>query len=273
MRNRLRVLVSTLAVATVIAISPTINAQEADPVAPSDVAAPPANASVTQSGLASVVLTEGTGDRHPSPTSWVRVHYSGWTTDGELFDSSLRTGKSATLPLDRVIDGWTEGMQLMVEGEKRRLWIPAELAYGGRDRGPQGMLVFDVELLEIVDNPTTPEHLSPPADAQVEKSGLATKVLEAGGGDRNPRRKSSVTVHYTGWTTDGNMFETTVIKGQPITFPLNGVIKGWTEGLQLMVEGEKRRLWIPSELAYDGAPGRPQGMLIFDVELIAITVY
>ena len=76
-------------------------------------------------------------------------------------------------------------------------------------------------------------------------------------------------VHYTGWTTDGKMFDSSVVRGQPAQFPLNRVIAGWTEGLQLMVVGEKRRFWIPEDLAYKGKAGAPQGMLVFDVELMS----
>ena len=79
-----------------------------------------------------------------------------------------------------------------------------------------------------------------------------------------------MTVHYTGWHIDGKQFDSSVGRGKPSTFPLNGVIKGWTEGVQLMVTGEKRRFWIPDDLAYKGMPTRPQGMLVFDVELIKI---
>jgi len=79
-----------------------------------------------------------------------------------------------------------------------------------------------------------------------------------------------VTVHYSGWTTDGKLFDTSVTTGQPATFPLNGVIEGWTEGVQLMVEGEKRRFWVPEKLAYKGQDGRPKGMLVFDIELVKI---
>ena len=80
-------------------------------------------------------------------------------------------------------------------------------------------------------------------------------------------------MHYTGWTTDGKMFDSSVKRGQPARFPLDGVIKGWTEGLQLMVVGEKRRFWIPGNLAYgeNTGGGRPSGMLVFDVELLGIT--
>lgn len=116
--------------------------------APGDVAAPPADAETTASGLASKVLEAGTGSTNPTATSNVTVHYTGWTTDGRMFDSSVQRGQPATFPLDGVIRGWTEGVQFMVVGEKRRFWIPEELAYGGR-REPYGMLVFDVELIAI----------------------------------------------------------------------------------------------------------------------------
>ena len=117
--------------------------------APADVAAPPADAEKTSSGLASKVLRSGDGSDHPSATDTVTVHYAGWTTDGKLFDSSYGRGQTASFPLNRVIAGWTEGLQLMVIGEKRRFWIPQDLAYQGRPGAPAGMLVFDVELLGI----------------------------------------------------------------------------------------------------------------------------
>ena len=120
------------------------------------------------------------------------------------------------------------------------------------------------------DIPAPPDVAAPPADAQKRPSGLATRVLTPGKGTRHPRPNSRVTVHYTGWTTDGKMFDSSVARGAPITFGLDEVIAGWTEGVQMMVEGEKRRLWIPESLAYQGQPGAPAGMLVFDVELIRI---
>ena len=116
--------------------------------APPDVAAPPEDAEFTESGLASKVIKKGTGTVHPTATSEVTVHYTGWTTDGKMFDSSVKRDKTSSFPLNRVIKGWTEGLQLMVVGEKRRFWIPANLAYGENGRVP-GMLVFDVELFDI----------------------------------------------------------------------------------------------------------------------------
>jgi len=119
--------------------------------------------------------------------------------------------------------------------------------------------------------PAPPDVAAPPKDAQKTASGLASRVLTPGKGTVHPRSTSQVSVHYTGWTPDGKMFDTSA-GGAPVTFPLNGVIKGWTEGVQLMVVGERRRFWIPGNLAYDNStrPDAPKGMLVFDVELLDI---
>ena len=77
-------------------------------------------------------------------------------------------------------------------------------------------------------------------------------------------------VHYTGWTTDGRMVDSSAVRNEPAQFALNGVIAGWVEGIPLMSIGDKMRFWIPEELAYKGAPGKPQGMLVYDVELLEI---
>ncbi|MES2438176.1 MAG: FKBP-type peptidyl-prolyl cis-trans isomerase [Verrucomicrobiota bacterium] len=386
-----------------LAISATARAETVMPETPSDVAAAPADAAKTASGLASKVLQAGKGDKKPAAADTVTVHYSGWTTDGKLFDSSVQRGQPTSFPLNGVIKGWTEGLQLMVEGEKRRFWIPAGLAYGENPGGgrPGGLLVFDVELISIKQAPKPPADLSAapadseksasglcskviekgtgsthpkdgdtaklnlslwsndgkllestaqqgapadvaldqlgigglaegiklmvagekrqlwipaklafgenpppnvpagglvveaelisikegipapatpsdvaaaPADAEKTASGLASKILAKGTGSAHPKSTDNVTVHYSGWTTDGKLFDSSVKRGEPTSFPLDGVIKGWTEGLQLMVEGEKRRFWIPAGLAYGENPGggRPGGLLVFDVELIKI---
>jgi peptidylprolyl isomerase len=247
--------------------------------APSDVAKAPADAKKTASGLQTKVLTPGTSRDKPKPEDRVKVHYSGWTKDGKMFDSSVARGQPAVFGVSQVIKGWTEALQLMVVGEKRRLWIPAALAYGEKAAmgAPAGDLVFDVELLEIMQAPKPPEVpkdvKAAPKDAKKTTSGLAYKVLQKGKGKEHPTATSRVTVHYSGWTTDGKMFDSSVARGQPATFPLNGVIKGWTEGVQLMTVGEKTRFWIPGDLAYGdkpSRPGAPSGMLVFDIELISV---
>lgn len=116
--------------------------------------------------------------------------------------------------------------------------------------------------------PAPPDVAAAPADAEVTASGLASKLLSAGTGDAHPIATSQVLVHYTGWFPSGEMFDSSVVRGEPSQFGLNQVITGWTEGLQLMRKGEKRRFWIPAKLAYEGVPDRPQGPLVFDVELL-----
>ena len=261
-------IISTLAFALLAAATLSAQAEKVIP-APPDVAAPPKEARKTNSGLATLVLQPGTGKERPRADEIVTVHYTGWTTDGKMFDSSVTRGTPATFPLNRVIAGWTEGVPLMVIGEKRRLWIPEALAYKGQADRPKGMLVFDVELLSM---PTrAPADVkAAPADARRTASGLAYKVLTSGAGKIRPKATSQVMVHYTGWTTDGKMFDSSVVRGQPTTFPLNGVIPGWTEGVQLMVEGEKTRFWIPDTLAYKGQQNAPQGTLVFDIELLRV---
>jgi len=245
----------------------TASAQTTIP-APPDVAAPPADAVKTASGLATKVIKPGSGKDHPVKEDLATVDYTGWTTDGKMFDSSVAKGKASTFPVNRVIAGFSEGLQLMVPGETRRLWIPEALAYKGQENRPKGMLVFEVTLIGMPNRPPS-DVKAPPADAKKTASGLSYKVLSNGVGGKHPTATSKVTVHYTGWTTDGKMFDSSVVKGEPITFPLNGVIPGWTEGVALMVEGEKARFWIPQNLAYKGE-SPPYGMLVFDVELIKI---
>lgn len=266
-------LISTLVLTFAMALSLAAQPRPAfTPIpAPADVAKPPADAAKTASGLAFKVLTPGTGTAKPGATDMVTVHYTGWTTDGKMFDSSLARNAPSTFPVNRVIKGWGEGVQLMVAGEKRRFWIPQELAYGGQPGRPAGMLVFDVEMIEFNPSPSTPppDVAAAPADAKKTPSGLAYKSLRPGKGGATPKKSSSVTVHYTGWTTDGKMFDSSVERGQPATFGLSEVIEGWTEGVQLMTVGEKMRFWIPERLAYKGERP-PRGMLVFDVELMAI---
>ena len=243
------------------------------PPAPPDVAAAPSDAEETESGLASKVIAPGTGTAQPRPVDTVVVNYTGWTTDGTMFDSTALRGQPSTVSLDAVLPGWTEGLQLMVEGETRRFWVPEELAFRGAEGRPAGTVVFDIELVEIraaLSVPTTPEDLRQPQGARRDSTGLVWKVLRPGTGTTRPTDYSRVMVHYSGWTQDGNMFESSVVRGTPVVFSLAEVMRGWSVGLQQMVEGEIRRLWIPENMAYAGMPGRPSGRLVFDVELIEI---
>ena len=119
--------------------------------------------------------------------------------------------------------------------------------------------------------------VDPRAPVQRTALGLAYCILHEGPPGTVPGAEDTVRVHYTGWTIDGEMFDSSIERGEPIEFPLNGVIRGWTEGLRLMTPGDKARLWIPGNLAYghreagEAAGSPPKGTLIFDVELIDVT--
>ncbi len=274
MKKLLRVFASTVLLLPILLVlahaqtKPPVAAPELIP-APPDVAAPPADAQTTASGLAHKVITPGAGTERPVSGDAVDVHYTSWSADGTMVDSSVARGRSVVLPFDSASPGWKEGLALMVEGEKRRLWVPESLSSG---KGAKGTLVYDIELVDILRVPPPPPDVAAaPADAERSKSGLAWKVLEPGTGTRNPRAFSNVLVHYTGWTTDGKMFDSSYKRGKPVLLKVHEVIPGWTEGLRLMVEGESRRFWIPKNLAYRGQSGKPEGMLVFDVELVQIT--
>ncbi|MEZ4221185.1 MAG: FKBP-type peptidyl-prolyl cis-trans isomerase [Polyangiaceae bacterium] len=274
MRERPKTIASAMATAVGMNAPPAPSGVPAPP----DVAEAPKTAKRTKSGLAYVVVAKGKGTKKPAQEDRVKVHYTGWTKDGKMFDSSVASNEPVVFGVGQVIPGWTEALKLMVEGEKIRAWIPANLAYGDKPGfGPAGQLTFEIELLEILKTPKPPKApadvRAAPKSAKKTDSGLAYRSLKKGKGTRHPTLTDRVAVNYTGWTTDGKMFDSSIPTGQPATFPLSQVIKGWGEGLQLMVEGESMRFWIPAELAYGDKPtrpGAPAGMLVFDVELLAI---
>jgi FKBP-type peptidyl-prolyl cis-trans isomerase len=240
---------------------------------------------ISSSGLEWWVIEKGTGKEvKPLPTDKVMVHYTGWLENGSKFDSSVDRGSPLTFALNRVIPGWTEGVGQMCVGDKFKLRIPSELGYGsrgGRTIPPNSTLIFDVELLDI--NPLNPYAKVPPmeqlpgdavtGDASSSDSGLQWYDIVEGEGATPEGPASSVKVHYTGWLVDGTKFDSSVDRGEPITFPLNGVIAGWTEGVGSMKVGGKRKLIIPATLGYGeaGAGGVIPGgaTLIFDVQLIS----
>jgi peptidylprolyl isomerase len=258
--------------AALLAASIAWSQQLPDIPAPADVSAPPADAVKSPSGLVSRIVTPGSAAETPQQTDFVSVHYTGWTTEGRLFDSSHARSMPSLFALNRVMAGWRECVLLMTVGETRRCWVPQELAFNGQAGRPSGTVVFDIELLDVRPTPTIPppDVAAPPPDATSTSAGLYYKVIKPGTGTRRPTARDSVTVHYSGWTTAGKLFDSTVLKGSPVTLDLTSVIRGWTEGLQLMVEGERTRFWVPEKLAYRGERDKPRGMLVFDIDLLKI---
>jgi len=143
-------------------------------------------------GLAYCILSEGPPGVVPAANDTVRVHYTGWTEEGEMFDSSVERGQPIEMALNQVIRGWGEGLRLMTPGDKARLWIPGSLGYGNREPGapagtpPKGTLIFDVELLDVQRAPPEP---SPGANPGAEPP--AAQSAESEGKPRLAPRKSA----------------------------------------------------------------------------------
>lgn len=250
--------------------------------APPDVAMPPADAIHTDSGLAMIVLDAGSGTDHPSGDDCVIVRFAAWKRNGALFSTSGLHDETSTQCLVAAIPGVAEALTAMTPGEKRRLWVPAELAFAPHAHHgmkviqdpppPRVDLTIDVELVQILKAAEKPLDLkAPPPSAFRTPSGLAILVLHPGTGREHPSPASRVTLNYSGWTMDGKLFETTVTSGHPAVFLLGTTLAGWREGLKYMVAGEKARLWIPAALAYGERPAdrmMPAGNLVYDIELV-----
>jgi FKBP-type peptidyl-prolyl cis-trans isomerase len=248
------------------------------PTIPADVG----EVKTTASGLKYTVLKAGAPDgKTPAKTDIVKVHYSGWLTDGKLFDSSVERGQPLEIGLNRLIPGWIEGIQLMTPGSRYKFTIPGELGYGKRGMPPtipgDATLIFEVELLSFKEGPKPLEVPSFPKidESKLTKtaSGLKYMMITEGTGD-SPTVGKRVSAHYSGWLTDGKPFDNSYTRGQPFMWVLGGgVIQGWTEGVQLMKKGGKAIFVIPADLAY-GKPGRgqipPDATLIFQIELMDI---
>jgi FKBP-type peptidyl-prolyl cis-trans isomerase len=237
----------------------------------------------TASGLRYVVLVPGDEKgTSPGPTDRVTVNYSGWFEDGRLLDAS-KPRAPAKFALNQVIKGWTEALQMMHPGSKYKLHVPWQLGYGEKGRGitvpPRTNIVFDVELVAVAPPPPappTPPSFAIPDDKELvtTESGLKSVQIRPGNPEgRKPGPSDTVTVWYSGWLMDGTPFDSAYERRQPSTFALTQVIKGWTEGLQLMQEGEVRKFVVPAGLAYGekGRSGIPPGAtLLFQVELIKV---
>lgn len=254
------------------------------PAAPPDVASPPEDAIRTASGLAMTVLQAGLGGEHPSGDDCVVVRFTAWERDGSLLSTSGLHGETSTQCLTAAIPGIAQALTAMSPGEKRRVWVPEELAFVehmahhgtkktlNADPPPRVDLTFDVELVRILKAAERPLNLkAPPRDAFKTPAGVAILVLKPGAGTKHPSPASRVTLNYTGWTANGQLFESTVTSGHPAIFFMGTTLAGWREGLPYLVAGEKARLWIPAALAYGDRPADkmvPAGDLVYDIELV-----
>lgn len=235
----------------------------------------------TASGLKYIIM-ESKGGTPVKPGSKATVHYSGFFKDGKMFDSSVERGQPFSLKVGagQVIKGWDEGLSLLKKGDKAKLIIPYQLAYGEQGRPPvipaKSDLIFDVEIVDVVEIAAPVPYNIEGKEMKKTASGLQYYEVSLSGNPVKAEAGKTVKVHYSGYLADGKMFDSSVERGDPIEFPLGQgmVIPGWEEGIALMHVGDKLRLVIPYFLAY-GEQGRPpvipaKADLTFDVELIDV---
>lgn len=234
----------------------------------------------TDSGLKLYDVEAGDGDS-PGTDFMASVHFTAWLEDGTKIDSTLDRDLPYTFTFDQgqMISGWEEGIRSMQVGGKRQLMVPPELAY--EDAGIDGAvpggatLIFDVELLGILR--PAPDFPLPIGSSNFTETDSGLRIFDFEGGDGDsPVDGSVVSVHYTGWLSDGTKFGSSLDVGTPFTFVLGQgqAIAGMDEGVQGMQVGGERQLVIPAELAY-GASGfgeliPPDETLTFEVELVAV---
>ncbi|HUS30987.1 MAG TPA: FKBP-type peptidyl-prolyl cis-trans isomerase [Kofleriaceae bacterium] len=246
------------------------------PAVPADVKGPPPDAlSTKKSGTKYVVVRQGTGKDAAHIADEVTFHYTVWDAEGKMIETTeMKKQPARSTPYKQAV-AFEEILEQMVPGERVRAWVDAAALKEQVKTVVTGPVVIEVEVLQIDKAkgdppPSPPDVAKPPGDARKTAKGVFYKVLKAGKGGDKPKPTDTVRVHYTGWQTDGRMFDSSVIRGEPSEFSLQGVIAGWTDGLQQMSVGDRFRFWIPDDLAYKGQQGRPQGMLVFDIELLEI---
>lgn len=231
----------------------------------------------TSSGLKYKIIQKGTGVQ-PKQGDKVSVHYVGTLLDGTKFDSSRDRGQpfSFGIGTGQVIRGWDEGIALLHVGDKAILTIPPDLGYGAQAAGTipaNSTLIFEVELMEVKEKISAKPYDVAGKDTLSLQEGLKMILVKQGTGAK-PTTGQTVIVHYSGYLTDGSMFDSSVERGDPLQFPLGQgrVIKGWDLGIAALQVGSQARLIIPFQLGY-GEAGYPpvipaKANLIFDVELI-----
>jgi len=255
-----------------------INALAVKPLpAPKPLAAPPANAVETAGGISYVVLKPGADAAKTASGDFIEYTADVWSADGVTRANSRESGPvlASVRRLVREQPGLARAVLTSPVGETRRWWFQADRLKPGYDGMPDLPHVVDLTVLGAKAPVQTPTDVSaPPADALRTASGIAYRILKRGPGGPGPTPSSTVTIHYSGWTTAGYLFDSSVARDERAVFPLQQLISGWQEGVPLMSRGDTFRFWIPGNLAYDSAPpgsNSPRGMLVFDITLYDFT--
>lgn len=247
------------------------------PAVPPDVAKPPDSAKTLKSGTRLVVVRPGTGEK-PRYIDNVTFHYTAWDPQGRMIDTTETRRVPVTAQPLKQVDAVHELLITMAQGERARVWIDAERmirdgkAVGGVEHG---LLCYEVEVTHVAKppaepHPTPPDVARPPPGAKRTAKGVYYRVIKTGTTNERVLPEGSVKMHYTGWTTDGKIFDSSTFSGDTARYNLTTVIPGWADTIPQMQIGDRWILWVPEELAYKGAPGKPKGMLVFDLELVEL---
>ena len=238
----------------------------------------PAKTKTTASGLKYEILEPGTGEK-VAKTDAFDLRFAFWNQKGRLLDWTGFQGAKIKGTIDHMGLAFLKEAPLLLSSGARFLFeVPPALCFKNEARGEalpaNSTTTWELILERVIKPLEAPKFsLSAPDRLKTTKSGLQYEVIKEGAGVQ-PKMGSSVTVHYAGWLTDGTLFDSSFSRGEPITFALGNVIKGWNEGLQLMKQGAVYKFTIPSKLAY-GEKGKgekigPNATLIFHVELIKV---
>lgn len=250
----------------------SIERKPAPPAPPSDVSLPPSIERSTDGGVVYRVIEPGGGGEPPEKGDTVVIDYTGWTADGLLFSSTVVEGQPETVVLGRILPGLTEAVSTMTVGSRALFWIPEGLAYRGR-LGPNGHVVFEIALRRIERRAARHEPpanvAEPPANALTTPGGVAYVVLETGAGGRTPTSQDLVDVHFTAWSSEGDLLATTD-DGPAMRVVVGSAIAGWREVLPLLEPGARVIVWVPATLAYRPGLGRRVGPRVFDMRLVGI---
>ncbi len=259
---------------SIIAMTGALEASTNLAAMPDAVNNPPKGVRTVFSGLRYMELKPGTGRPPADERRIVRTLTDAWQADGKQVSNAILDGleTNQVFELRKMLPILAKALESTPLGGKRRWWISKDLIPENPILEPVDHMI-DIEVVDIVDPLPAPDDVRAiPEDATRSENGIGYKVLVAGDG-AHPTLDDDIEVHYSGWQTNGHMFDSSRLREHTASFPLGKLIQGWQEAIPLMQVGGQARIWIPGALAYDNREDRPfapKGMLVFDVELVAI---
>lgn len=236
---------------------------------------PPENATQLMDGVYSVVLEAGDGSNPEKSGQVVRVHMNAWNASGEQV-SNGEEGITTFVydAIGRALPAVQKALANASPGDLIAVWISADALFENNRYFEVEDHRVEIRVIDVVAPVPAPlDVAAPPADARILSDGTAIVILDNNENGEQPFVEDQIEVHYSGWTTDGVMFDSTRLREGTAKFPLNLLIGGWQTALPVMHEGETALIWIPGPQAYgnrEDRPFSPKGMLVFEVELVAV---